>query len=233
MVQKPLRLAALAALLSVLACSPKADDPAAQTASAEAAAPAAGGHDMHDMHGMTTPVTIPKGALYTEADVRFMQGMIAHHAQAIYMSRLAAANGANPRLLKLAIKIDQSQMTEINQMQGWLRANGQEAPDTSSYHHVMMDGMLTEAQLKQLADAKGGQFDKLFLEFMIMHHQGALKMVADLHATPGAAQDVDISVFANDVEVVQTAEIDAMKQLLYELAANTVTPVANPHRSWS
>lgn len=214
--QHILRPAAPLALLAALACSPKADDPAVQTASAEAAAPAAGGHDMH---GMTTPVTIPKGALYTEADVRFMQGMIAHHAQAIYMSRLAAANGANPRLLKLAVKIDQSQMTEINQMQGWLRANGQVAPDTSSYHNVMMDGMLTEAQLKQLGDAKGTEFDKLFLEFMIMHHQGALKMVADLHATPGAAQDVDVSVFANDVEVVQTAEIDAMNQLLHELSA--------------
>ena len=146
-----------------------------------------------------------------------MQGMIAHHAQAIYMSRLAEANGANPRVLKLATKIDQSQMTEINQMQGWLRANGQVAPDTASYHHVMMDGMLNEAQLKELTAAKGAEFDRLFLTYMIMHHQGALKMVADLNATPGAAQDVDVSVFANEVEVVQTAEIDAMNQLLYEL----------------
>jgi len=174
-----------------------------------------------DHGGMNTPVTIPAGAIYTAADVHFMQGMIAHHAQAIFMSRLAESHGANPRLLKLALKIDQSQMTEINQMQGWLRANGQVAPDTSSYHHVMMDGMLNEAQIKQLTDAKGPEFDRLFLTFMIMHHQGALKMVADLHATPGAAQDVDVSVFANDVEVVQTAEIDAMNQMLQELS---VTP---------
>ena len=211
MVHYTLRSVALVALLSVVACAPKTDDAATQTV---AAAPAAGAHDMH---GMDTPVTIPKGAMYTEADVRFMQGMIAHHAQAIYMSRLAEANGANPRVLKLATKIDQSQMTEINQMQGWLRANGQVAPDTSSYHHVMMDGMLNEAQLKELTAAKGAEFDRLFLTYMIMHHQGALKMVADLNATPGAAQDVDVSVFANEVEVVQTAEIDAMNQLLYEL----------------
>ncbi len=211
MVHHTLRSVALVALLSVVACAPKTDDAATQTV---AAAPAAGGHDMH---GMDTPVTIPKGAMYTEADVRFMQGMIAHHAQAIYMSRLAEANGANPRVLKLATKIDQSQMTEINQMQGWLRANGQVAPDTASYHHVMMDGMLNEAQLKELTAAKGAEFDRLFLTYMIMHHQGALKMVADLNATPGAAQDVDVSVFANEVEVVQTAEIDAMNQLLYEL----------------
>ena len=90
-------------------------------------------HMGHTMGGAMPPVTIPKGAIYTEADVRFMQGMIAHHAQAIYMSRMAATRGANPRLLKLAQKIDQSQAGEIVLMQEWLRANGQVAPDTSSW----------------------------------------------------------------------------------------------------
>jgi uncharacterized protein (DUF305 family) len=198
----------MAAVILLSACGAKPDAEPTDSASAMAGM---------DHGGMNTPVTIPAGAIYTAADVHFMQGMIAHHAQAIFMSRLAESHGANPRLLKLALKIDQSQMTEINQMQGWLRANGQVAPDTSSYHHVMMDGMLNEAQIKQLTDAKGPEFDRLFLTFMIMHHQGALKMVADLHAAPGAAQDVDVSVFANEVEVVQIAEIDAMNQLLYEL----------------
>ncbi|MES2525346.1 MAG: DUF305 domain-containing protein, partial [Gemmatimonadota bacterium] len=82
-------------------------------APATAAAPAAGGHEHHGM----APITIPKGALYTVADVEFMQGMIAHHAQAIYMSKLAVTRGANPRLLRLAKKIDQSQDAEIRQMQ--------------------------------------------------------------------------------------------------------------------
>ena len=167
-----------------------------------------------DMKGMDTPVTIPKGALYTAADVHFMQGMIAHHAQAIFMSRLAASHGANPRLLKFANKIDQSQMSEIKLMQDWLRANGQSAPDTSSYHHVMMDGMLSDAQVKQLTEAKAAEFDRLFLTFMIQHHEGALKMVVDLNASPGAAQDVDVSVFANDVTTVQTAEIGTMHRML-------------------
>jgi len=166
------------------------------------------------MAGMSTPVTIPKGALYTEADVRFMQGMIAHHAQAIYMSKLATSRGANPRLLKFANKIDQSQQAEIRLMQDWLIANRQSAPDTGSWRHMTMPGMLTPAQLATLDAARGPEFDKQFLHLMIQHHEGALKMVSDLFATPLAAQDVDVSVFANDVVTVQTAEIDAMNEML-------------------
>jgi len=163
---------------------------------------------------MSMPVTIPKGALYTAADVHFMQGMIAHHAQAIYMSRLATSRGANPRLLKFANKIDQSQQAEIRLMQDWLIANKQSAPDTSSWRTMTMPGMLTPAQLATLDSARGPDFDKQFLHLMIQHHEGALKMVADLLATPLAAQDVDVSVFANDVVTVQTAEIDTMNEML-------------------
>jgi uncharacterized protein (DUF305 family) len=127
------------------------------------------------MAGMATPITIPDGALYTEADVRFMQGMIAHHAQAIHMSRMAAAHGATPHLLKLAQKIDQSQVVEIRLMQQWLQRNNQTAPDTSSWHTMQMPGMLTAQQLKELDAAKGTEFDRQFLVLMIQHHNGALK----------------------------------------------------------
>jgi uncharacterized protein (DUF305 family) len=168
------------------------------------------------MAGMAAP-TIPKGARYTAADVHFMQGMIAHHAQAIYMSRLAASRGANARVLRFAKKIDQSQEAEILLMQEWLRANNQTAPDTGSYRTMTMPGMLTAEQLATLNTSKGVEFDKQFLTLMIQHHQGALKMVADLFASPLAAQDVDVSVFANDVENVQTAEIGVMQQMLAEL----------------
>ncbi len=210
------------ASLAVGCASPDGASDATKTAkTTDTSAGMAGmaGMDHGEDHGMTYPVTIPAGAIFTKTDVRFMQGMIAHHAQAIFMSRLAELNGANPRVLKLAVKIDQSQMTEINQMQGWLRANGQVAPDTASYHTVMMDGMLNAEQITQLKQAKGAEFDRLFLTFMIMHHEGALKMVTDLMATTGAAQDVDVSVFANDVVVVQTAEIDAMKEMLHNVTA--------------
>lgn len=192
--------------------------PAMILASASAAhAQKTGGMDHHRMAGMDMPVTIPKGAIYTEADVRFMQGMIAHHGQAIYMSRMAAGHGATPRLVRFADKIDQSQRAEIHLMQGWLRANGQVAPDSSAWRHMSMPGMLTEAQLAQLDAAKGVEFDKRFLTFMIQHHRGALKMVDELLAAPLAAQDIDVSVFANDVVTVQTAEIAIMQQMLAHL----------------
>jgi len=199
--------ATLLLLPLVLACSP------GKERGSPPAAPA--GHE--SMAGMPIPVAIPKGALYTEADVRFMQGMIAHHAQAIYMSRLAAAHGASPRLLKLATKIDQSQIAEIRLMQDWLRANNQTAPDTSAWRSMQMPGMLTPDQLRQLEAASGSEFDRQFLTLMIQHHNGALQMVSDLLATPLAAQDVDVSVFANDVQTVQTAEIGIMQQMLESL----------------
>ncbi|CAN5271696.1 hypothetical protein BH09GEM1_BH09GEM1_32760 [soil metagenome] len=177
-------------------------------------------HDMAGMAGMagmSMPIVIPKGAIYTEADVHFMQGMIAHHAQAIYMSRMAAGRNASPRVLRFANKIDQSQAAEIRLMQDWLVANKQAAPDTGSWRTMSMPGMLTTAQLAQLDAAKGTDFDATFLNLMIQHHTGALKMVADLLATPMAAQDVDVSVFANDVVTVQTAEIGLMQQMLANL----------------
>ena len=206
-------LTLFAALL--LGCS-AGKEPAADST---AATPAHDMSSMPGMSGMDAPVTIPKGAIYTTADVHFMQGMIAHHAQAIFMSRLAESHGANPRLIRFANKIDQSQVAEIRLMQEWLVANGQTAPDTSSYHTVMMSGMLTAAQIKTLEAARGPEFDGHFLTMMIQHHEGALKMVADLLASPGAAQDIDVSVFANDVHAVQTAEIGTMYQMLEQVPA--------------
>ena len=198
--------------------SAQAAPAAAPDAAPTARAPAAAGETAHHHHGdAAAPVTIPAGARYTEADVRFMQGMIAHHAQAIHMSRMAASRGANPRLVRFAQKIDLSQAGEIVQMQEWLRANGQVAPDTSSWRGMTMHGMLTAEEIARLEAARGPAFDRLFLEYMIRHHEGALKMVADLFATPRAGQDVDVSVLANDVESTQTAEIGLMRQMLLEL----------------
>ena len=168
----------------------------------------------HDMGG---PIVIPKGALYTKADVEFMQGMIAHHAQAIVMSAMAASHGAKPQVRKLSNKIDQSQVPEVLIMQLWLKRYNQFAPDTSSWRHMHMDGMLTDAQLQQLDAAKGVEFDRAFLQLMIQHHAGALKMVDDLFATPRAAQEVDVNVFANDIVTAQTGEIGIMQRLLTQL----------------
>lgn len=226
----PVRLPSLAVVTALLtACGASAGRPVAPGAPSVASAPGAG-HDMasHASHTMPAaathdhdmglpPVTLPAGSIATEADVRFMQGMIAHHAQAVAMTRLAAKAGANPRVLKLAQKIDLSQAGEIVLMQDWLRAHGQFAPDTSSWRTMTMHGMLTAAEMAQLEAARGGEYDRLFLTFMIRHHEGALQMVKDLFATPRAAQDVDVSVFANDVETTQSAEIALMRAMLLDL----------------
>jgi len=168
---------------------------------------------------MGREIVIPKGALYTKADVEFMQGMIAHHAQAVVMSRMATSHGANPQVLRLSSKIDQSQVPEIRIMQDWLVRNKQFAPDTSSWRQMTMAGMLTPAQMQELQAAKGVDFDRAYLDYMIQHHVGALKMVEDLFASPLSGQEVDVNVFANDVVTVQTAEIGIMQKLLTQLPA--------------
>ena len=173
---------------------------------------------MDHMH-MGHDIVIPKGALYTKADVEFMQGMIAHHSQAIVMSRMAESHGANPQVLKLSNKIDQSQVPEIRIMQAWLARNHQFAPDTSSWHNVTMAGMLTPEQLKELDAARGVEFDRAYLQMMIQHHAGALQMVDDLFNTSLAGQEVDVNVFANDVVTAQTVEIGIMQKLLTQLPA--------------
>ncbi len=171
----------------------------------------------HHHTGLPALRPIPAGALHTAADVEFLQGMIAHHAQAVEMSRLAESRGADDRLLRFAQKIDQSQASEITLMQGWLFDHDQAIPDTASYRTITMPGMLTQDELKQLGELSGTEFDRRYLELMIRHHEGALAMVADLLATPGAAQEVDVNVFANEVHLVQTAEIDVMLQMLDDL----------------
>ena len=195
------RVASALALSALLIAGPKL-----------ALAQAGGMADMPGMNHMAK-IVVPPGAGYTVADVEFMQGMIAHHAQAVYMSRLAAGHGANKQVLALATMIDQSQIPEIRIMQNWLRRNNQFAPDTSSWHTMTMAGMLTDEQIKTLNAAQGVEFDRKFLEYMIQHHAGALKMVEDLFATPGAGQEVDTNVFANDVVTVQTGEIGIMLKL--------------------
>ena len=202
----------LRSLLVVAVCTSLAG--VSSTASAQGGM--AGMRGMDHMH-MGPEIVIPAGAIYTKADVEFMQGMIAHHAQAIVMSRMADSRGANAQVLKLSKKIDQSQIPEIQIMQQWLERNNQFAPDTASWHHVRMDGMLTDAQLTQLENSKGVDFDRAYLTFMIMHHAGALTMVDDLFKSPRAGQEVDVSVFANDVVTAQTGEIGIMRGLMAKL----------------
>jgi uncharacterized protein (DUF305 family) len=172
-------------------------------------------HD-HPATPLPAPV-IPEGANFNATDVQFVQGMIAHHGQAIVMSEMAATRTTNSQLLKFTQKIDLSQRNEIGLMEAWLIEREQAVPDSGAHNHMMMDGMLTPEQLKQLGAAKGKEFDRLFLTFMIQHHEGALKMVADLFATPLGAQDVNLSVLATDIDTDQRAEISRMQQMLAEI----------------
>jgi uncharacterized protein (DUF305 family) len=156
---------------------------------------------------------------FTEADVRFITGMIAHHAQAIVMSRLAPTNGAGPAVRTLAARIINAQNDEIAFMQQWLRDRRQPVPEVQADpahadHSVHMPGMLTAEQLQQLARAKGIEFDRLFLTFMIQHHRGAVTMVDELFKVGGAAQGEAVFKIANDVQVDQTTEINRMEQML-------------------
>ena len=156
----------------------------------------------------------------TEADVRFMQGMIGHHAQALEMTALVADRTPSPDLRKLAQRIELSQADEIAMMEDWLKARQQPLPDPHAHHAhdaALMPGMLTAAEMARLRAAKGAEFERLFLEFMIKHHDGALVMVKDLFASPGAGQDSDIFAFASDVEADQFMEIRRMAGMLKEL----------------
>jgi len=154
---------------------------------------------------------------YTGADIKFMQGMIGHHAQAIEMTSLIKSHTASEDMKKLGDRIQISQDDEINMMQTWLSVRGQQVPARNAMHMhgaTLMPGMLTADEMKQLGDAKGSAFDKLFLEGMIKHHGGALTMVQELFATPGAGQDSEIFAFASDVDADQRMEIERMTALL-------------------
>lgn len=164
---------------------------------------------------------------YTEADLRFMVGMISHHAQAIVMARLAESNGARREVVTLAGRVINAQHDEIALMQNWLRDRRQPVPDPSptgmkmrmngAEHDMLMPGMLTPEQMRQLDQARGAEFDERFLRLMIQHHNGAVIMVKELFDTYGAGQDQLVFKFASDVNIDQTTEIARMEKLLFSI----------------
>jgi uncharacterized protein (DUF305 family) len=169
---------------------------------------------------------------YTAADVRFMQGMIGHHAQALAMSALIPARSSRQDIRSLGQRITVSQRDEIAMMRQWLTDRHQQVPtsDVSHDHNgavdhsmnmpgiamsdTLMPGMLTAEQLSELARATGDEFDRLFLKDMIHHHEGALVMVASLLGTTGSAQEAEVFRFASEVDSDQRAEIARMNALL-------------------
>lgn len=166
---------------------------------------------------------------HTAADVRFMQDMIAHHAQAVRMAALVSERTNRQDIRLLAEKIDVSQQDEIAWMRTWLADRGGSVPAAEDHAHhdaggrtatAAMPGMLTDEELAKLEAARGGEFDRLFLTYMIRHHEGALTMVKRLFGTPGAAQETRIFEFATEVDADQQAEIDRMRAILRTLPGN-------------
>jgi uncharacterized protein (DUF305 family) len=162
---------------------------------------------------------------YSPDDVRFMQDMIPHHNQALEMSVLAPERTNNPALLEAALRIEVSQKDEIEFMQAWLRERGQQVPDPTSHdamhhEHKKMAGMASPEQMAELAAAEGTDFDRLYLELMIKHHEGAVKMVENLLEQPGSAFDSVLLDFTTAVTNDQTAEIEKMNALLVGLSTD-------------
>jgi uncharacterized protein (DUF305 family) len=164
---------------------------------------------------------------YTAADVHFMSGMISHHAQAIAMAKWAYTHKASPSVQTLAGRIINAQTDEIAIMQQWLADRQQPIPEPDPAgmkmnmggmsHVMLMPGMLSEDQMKQLDAARGKEFDRLFLTFMIQHHAGAVEMVKTLFSTHASGQNDIVFKFASDVNTDQTTEIARMEKMLEAL----------------
>ena len=162
------------------------------------------------------------GLSHSEADVRFMRGMIPHHGQALDMTALVPTRATTNGFRSMALRMQISQRDEIRLMERWLTEREEDIPPPNAHRMMMagdmalMPGMLSAGQMEQLTSATGQEFERLFLEFMIMHHEGALTMVQTLFNSSGAGQESLIFKFATDVDADQTIEIMRMRRMLEE-----------------
>ena len=206
-------LAVLALAVAALAGCTADPDPAAGPPAPVVVQPGAPGQP-----GRTVdPAAEPGEQLSTLADVRFMHGMIPHHAQALELTGLVAGRTGDPEIALLARRIERSQAEEITRMEDWLAARGHPAGRHQHTGDELMPGMLTDRQLAGLAAATSAEFDRRFLELMTYHHEGALVMVAELFAA-GGGQDGEIFQLAAHIEADQRIEIDRMRRMLAGLA---------------
>ena len=217
--------ATLLGLFSLPVCAQQADRSAPVVVQ-----PGAPGQPTRTLPPSTRAILPPR----SPADVKFMQGMIMHHAQAVEMTALIESHTVNKNLRSLGARISNSQSDEIKFMERWLETRGEpispmmpekngmdmSGHSTHSGHSMpmtgLMPGMLTAKQMEALKKAKGEEFDRLFLTGMIQHHAGALIMVKDLFDTAGAGQDAELFNFATDVDSGQRAEIRIMQNMLGE-----------------
>jgi uncharacterized protein (DUF305 family) len=219
---------ALGAVLSLASCSGTQRPPAEPT-------PAPASNSQGEAAAIAKARADSLRYPYTKADVEFMSHMIGHHAQALVMADWAPSHGASPSVQTLAGRIINGQQDEIATMQRWLRDRRQPVPEASATmkmkmkmngheHEMLMPGMLTKEQMRQLDQARGPEFDRLFLTFMIQHHRGAVTMVNDLLASRGAARDETVFKFSNDVSVDQSTEIARMEKMLAGMGPGAGSP---------
>ena len=220
--------AALLAVAAAAGCASSGGPEAVQPAASPA--PASGASASGIARAKADSARYP----YTDADVHFMSVMIGHHSQAIVMAELAPTRAGRSSVRTLAARIISSQEDEIATMQQWLRDRRKPVPEATAKgmtmmhdgaaHEMRMPGMLTDAQLKELEKARGSEFDRLFLTYMIQHHRGAVSMVKDLFGSPGAGQDDTVFKFASDVNVDQITEIERMEKMLAALRFEGLSP---------
>lgn len=164
-----------------------------------------------------TAAAIPADADFNKTDVGFTQGMIPHHAQAIEMAEMAIAQSKNADVLELATQIKAAQGPEMAQMTGWLETWGQKVPETSGMHDMagmdsmMMSGMMTDADMQKLGQSMGTSFDRMWLEMMVLHHEGAITMANDEIA---GGKSPDTIALARKIISGQQTEIDTMNRLI-------------------
>lgn len=199
------RTTALCLLALAAACATATTDTTSPAAAPEAA---------------ERPAPTPAPADYNQADARFLQGMIPHHAQALVMTDLVAERTNTEGVRLMAERIEVSQGSEIALMQSWLRDHGAMVPAGEPHPHgggMLMPGMLTQTQIERLAESSGSDFDRLFLAGMIQHHEGAITMVEELFGTPGGGQGSAIYHIASEIDATQRAEIARMRRVLATL----------------
>jgi uncharacterized protein (DUF305 family) len=221
--ERPRVRATTAALLAVLATS--ACSGTAGSGTDTTPQPAASTAELEAIYRARTDSALTR---FTAADVHFMTGMIGHHGQALVMAALAPTHGASPSVQTLCARIINAQQDEIDVMQQWLRDRGQTVPEVEITGTTMMvhgpeyamhmPGMLTPDQIQELDEARGREFDRLFLRYMIQHHQGAVTMVHELFGTDGAGLDDVVFKLASDIQVDQLTEIARMELMLEEIS---------------
>jgi uncharacterized protein (DUF305 family) len=212
------RIVPAVAALAMAACGGARAQPEAPTPATTTAA---------DFEALYRARTDSARMRFTEADVHFVTGMIGHHGQALVMAALAPTHGASPQVQTLAARVINAQQDEIALMQQWLRDRGQPVPEVQvegttlivhgAEHAMHMPGMLTPEQMQELDRARGQDFNRVFLTYMIQHHRGAVTMVHDLFGTDGALQDDAVFKLASDIQVDQLTEINRMEQMLAAL----------------